>query len=58
MCRRTYFSVLGPKVINRFSCSTQLRLKFKIAIDIKITQINGNFGSKSPEPAIYPAHKC
>ena len=31
----------GPKVIKRFSCSTQLRLKFVLLINVKMPTIVG-----------------
>ena len=48
----------GPRVIKLFSCSTQLSMKFKMLINIKIAKNNGNFRFRSQKPAIYPANKC
>ena len=31
----------GPEVIKHFSCSTQLSLKLKLLINVKIDRING-----------------
>ena len=45
----------GPEVIEVFSCSTLLSMKFKLHINIEIARINGNFSFKSPRPVIYPA---
>ena len=38
----------GPKITKLFSCSTQLRLKSKLLIDIKIAKMDGIFRFKSP----------
>ena len=48
----------GLKVIKIFSCSTLLRVKLKMSINIEIAKINRKFGSKSSKPVIYPANKC
>ena len=38
----------GPVVIKLFSCTTQLGMKFKLLINVKIAKINGIFRFKSP----------
>ena len=48
----------GPEVIKLFSCSTQLRLKFILLINVKIVKIRGILWFKTPKLVIYPAYKC
>ena len=48
----------GPKVIKHLSCSTQLSMKSKIIINIKIAKINGIFRFKKSKQIIYPADEC
>ena len=43
----------GPKVIKTFSCSIQLRLKFKLLINTEIAKISRNSRLRSPRPEIY-----
>ena len=47
-----------PEVIKLFSCSAELRFKFKVLISTEIAKINLNFRFRSAKPVIYPADKC
>ena len=42
----------GSEIIKLFSCSTQLSMKFRLLINIKIAKINGNFRFNSPIPVM------
>ena len=49
---------LAPRVLNFFSCSTQLSMKFQLLLGVEIAKIIGIFRFESPKPVIYPANKC
>ena len=48
----------GPKLRKLFSCSAQLRLKFKLLVNVEIVKISGKFRFKTRKLVLYPAHKC
>ena len=56
--KRTHTGIPGPEVIKLFSCSTQLRMKFKLLINTETAKINENFRFQSQKPVVYPANKC
>ena len=47
-----------PKVIELFSGSPQLSMKFQLLINVEIVKIRGNFKFKTQKQIIYGAHKC
>ena len=48
----------GPEVVQLILCSTQLSMKFKWLVIIKIAKINENINVKSSKKIIFPASKC
>ena len=47
----------GPEVIELFSSSAQLSMKFELLINVEIVKISGKFRFKTKKLVIYPAHK-
>ena len=47
-----------PKVIQIFSCSTQLSMEIQFSINTEITKKICNFLFRPSKPVIYPAKKC
>ena len=47
----------GPEVIQLFSSSVQLRIKFQLLINVEIVKTSGKFRFKTQNLVIYTAHK-
>ena len=51
-------SLPGPKVIELFSCSTHLSMKFVLLIDLKLLTTANSFWLNIAEHEIFSANKC
>ena len=47
-----------PRGYKTFSCSSQLSMKLKLLINIKLAKFNGILRLKSSKLVMYPAHNC
>ena len=53
-----FIRIPGPEVVNFFSCSTQLSMKFQLLINTKIPTYKEVSSFKSLGCCIYHADKC
>ena len=48
----------GLEVINLFSSSAQLSMKFQLLVNVELVEISGKLELSIQQLVIYPAYKC